>query len=94
MIATALIATALPNIAYAIVSCDAQPTHEIGQVPGSAAGDRMTQILGGFGAVDQYGGNGNDPLIGGSGTDLLNQERGRGVEIQGGPNSSGTRYAG
>jgi hypothetical protein len=31
--------------------------------------------------------NGNDTLIGGSGSDTLEQERGRGVEIQSGPNS-------
>jgi uncharacterized protein len=50
-------------------------------------GNGNDQILGGFGADGLYGGNGNDTLIGGSGSDTLNQERGRGVEIQGGPNS-------
>jgi len=50
-------------------------------------GNGNDQILGGFGADRLYGGNGNDTLIGGSGSDALNQERGRGVEIQGGPNS-------
>ena len=37
LVAAALIATALPTTASAAVSCDAQPTHEIGQVQGSAA---------------------------------------------------------
>ena len=50
-------------------------------------GNGDDQILGGFGADDLYGGNGSDTLIGGSGSDTLDQERGRGVEIQGGPNS-------
>ena len=50
-------------------------------------GNGDDQILGGFGPDDLYGGNGSDTLIGGSGNDLLDQERGRGVEIQGGPNS-------
>lgn len=50
-------------------------------------GNGNDQILGGFGPDDLYGCNGNDTLIGGSGSDTLEQERGRGVEIQSGPNS-------
>jgi uncharacterized protein len=37
LVAAALIATALPSTAYAAVSCDVQPTHEIGEVQGSGA---------------------------------------------------------
>lgn len=50
-------------------------------------GDGGDEMLGGFGADRLFGGNGDDTLVGGSGVDELDQGRGRGTEIQGGPNS-------
>lgn len=44
-------------------------------------------LLGGFGDDHLLGGNGDDHLIGGPGNDDLRQERGRGVEDQGGASS-------